>query len=337
MPRHVLLPHPLQRDPFSVKKARLRGLSRSRLRGRDLKRPFPGVRLPPRSTATAIQAFAPRLRPREWFSHESAAQLWLVPLPPWRVRAEQVHVTIAAPGAASRVRGVRGHQSKDTASPRSVVRRFGLPCSDAADTWLGLAAQLSLKELVVAGDHLVLEPEVQDRADPRPYVALAELRARTAEFHGRGKARASAALELVRQGAESRPETLLRLLIRDARLPEPAVNPVIYDATGRIGRADLVFRQHRVIVEYDGDQHRTKKAQYRKDVIRWQRFMRAGWDVLRIHDDGLFTHPSRTIRDITDALTRAVATQSTLREVPQPRQVGALFANSTEVQEEGEG
>lgn len=341
MPRHVQLPNPLHRNPFSVKTARLRGLSRSRLRGHDLRRPFHGVRLPPLSTATAIRAFAPRLRPREWFSHESAARLWLVPLPPWRAKAEQVHVTIAAPGAPSRVRGVRGHQSGDTMSLRSVVLRFGLPCSDPVDTWLALATQLSLNELVVAGDHLILEPEVQDPNDPRPYVTVAELRARTAEFHGRGKSRASAALELVRQGAESRPESLLRLLMRQAALPETEVNSVIYDAAGRIGRADLVFRQHRVIVEYDGDQHRTNKAQYRKDVIRWQRFMRAGWDVLRIHDDGLFTHPLRTIRDIADALARAVPTQSNLRIEPQTRQVGALFAKSIsdadEIEEDEEG
>ncbi|WP_188677270.1 endonuclease domain-containing protein [Subtercola lobariae] len=149
----------------------------------------------------------------------------------------------------------------------------------------------------------MLEPEVLDPRDLRPYVTLDELRVRADSFHGAGKSRASRALELIRPGAESRPETLLRLLMQDARLPEPAVNPVIYDSTGRrIGRADLVYAEHRVIIEYDGDQHRTDKRQYRKDVIRWQRFARNGWDVLRFHDDDLFARPAKTIAQITEAL-----------------------------------
>ncbi|UFS57890.1 endonuclease domain-containing protein [Subtercola endophyticus] len=303
MPRHNPLTPQLQAAPFSVPEARRAGFGRATMRNRELLRPFYGVRATPSALSSSIAGFVPRLRPHEWFSHESAARLWGVPLRHRPRLDDPVHVTIAAPGAASRTRGAQGHQNADAHAP--VVRRFGVPCSDAASTWLSLAGILSVRELVVAGDHFVLDPEVNDRKDPRPYVTLDELRARTAAFHGPGKRRASEALELVRVGAESRFETLLRLLVRDARLPEPEVNPVIVDARGaRIGRADLVFRSSRVIVEYDGDQHRTDKRQYRKDVTRWQRFSRAGWDVLRFHDDHVVRFPAVTQREIADALAR---------------------------------
>jgi very-short-patch-repair endonuclease len=302
MRRREPLPNSLTRASFAVAEARNLGVGPSRLRNKNLLRPFYGVRAEPQALTSSIAGFAPRLRSNEWFSHESAARLWNVPLPDRHTLTDVVHVTIKAPGAASRVRGVHGHQS--TAEQPSVVRRYGFPCSDAADTWLSLATRLPLHELVVAGDHFILEPEVLDPHDLRPYVTCEELRARTEHFHGPGKARASQALALVRQGAESRPETLLRLLIRDARLPEPEVNPIVVDSDGRrIGRADLVYPEFRVIVEYDGDQHRTDKRQYRKDVIRWQRFARNKWDVLRIHDVELFHHPHRTQAHVAEALT----------------------------------
>ncbi|MEF2978987.1 endonuclease domain-containing protein [Subtercola sp. YIM 133946] len=302
MRRREPLPASLRAAGFSVAEARAVNVGRARLRNHELVRPFHGVRAEAHALVSPIAAFAPRLRADEWFSHESAARLWRVPLPEYEHPTDVVHVTIAAPGAASRARGVCGHQA--THAHAHVVRRFGLACSDPADTWLGLAAHTDLAELVVAGDHFVLEPEVLDPLDLRPYVGLDHLRARTREFHGPGKARASAALELIRPGAESRPETLLRLLVQDARLPEPEVNPVIADGSGRrIGRADLVFRQFRVIVEYDGDQHRTDKQQYRRDVVRWQRFARNRWDVLRFHDVDLFGRPARTVAQIAEALT----------------------------------
>jgi very-short-patch-repair endonuclease len=303
MTHRIVLGAPLEQRPFSVGEARARGFGRARMRNAELARPFHGIRVAIGRLGSPIDAFAPRLRHNEWFSHESAARLWNVPLANWENPTDTVHVTIADPGAPSRAKGARGHR---TAQVTTIVLRRGLRCSDAATTWLNLASILSLRDLVVAGDHLVLDPEVLDPLDLRPYVTLEELRQRVQSYHGAGKARASRALALLRQGAESRPETLLRLLIRDARLPEPAVNPIIYDATGRrIGRADLVFSEFRVIVEYDGDQHRSDKRQYRKDVRRWQDFMREGWDVLRFHDDALSASPGATQLEIADALARA--------------------------------
>ena len=96
-----------------------------------------------------------------------------------------------------------------------------------------------------------------------------ELRERVELYRGQGKQAASKAILLVRQGAESRPETLLRLAIMDAGLPEPEVNPDIRNASGRfVGRGDLVYQRWRVIVEYDGEQHRLSTKQFDRDVQR---------------------------------------------------------------------
>jgi very-short-patch-repair endonuclease len=308
MTHRLRLGAPLERRAFTVREARERGFGRGRLRNPELSRPFHGLRSVAGATGSPIGAYAPRLRPNEWFSHESAARLWNVPLPNWERPTDPVHVTIADGGASSRAKGVCGHRSTHPNPP--VVLRCGLPCSDAAATWLSLAPHHSMRELVVAGDHFILDPEVLDPLDVRPYATLEQLRERTQSYHGVGKPRASEALGLIRQGAESRPETLLRLLIRDAQLPEPAVNPIIYSAGRRIGRADLVFSEFRVIVEYDGDQHRTDKRQYRKDVRRWQDFMRAGWDVLRFHDDDLSVRPGVTQLEIAEALARGGCLQA---------------------------
>lgn len=189
------LPLQLSTTSFSVKHARELDVGRARLSNRELLRPFHGVRAERGSVTSPIVAFVPRLRPGEWFSHESAARLWNVPMPWPEQPTDTVHVTIRAPGAASRAQGVHGHQS--ATAPSRIASRLGLPCSDPVDTWLSLAARLPRDELIVAGDHFVLEPEV---LDPRPYVGLDELRKRTAAFHGAGAVQASRAS--IRSGQE---------------------------------------------------------------------------------------------------------------------------------------
>jgi very-short-patch-repair endonuclease len=91
-----------------------------------------------------------------------------------------------------------------------------------------------------------------------------------------------------------------------AGLPEPEVNIEISDARGRfIGRADLVYRRWRVIVEYDGDQHRTNTKQFDKDVLRLEGFDHAGWDVVRVVGRAFFADRAACILRVRNALTRA--------------------------------
>ena len=197
--------------------------------------------------------------------------------------------------------GVRGHQSLQPV----VVRRFGLPVSDALTTWLALASTLALDELVAVGDHLILDPRVLDPHDIRPYLTLGELERAVAEFTGRGARVAAAALALMRQGAESRPESLVRLLLGRAGFGEPELQAPIVDSRGRrLGYADLYFREFKVVVEYDGEKHRTDSVQNDRDLSRIDSFIAAGNAVVRIRSRRLFGSPDSIPRLVFEACER---------------------------------
>lgn len=278
------------------------GVGEGRLRGRDLARPYRGIRasadLNPDDLVQACRSYAPVLADHH-FSHLTAARLWGCPLPTPFDRREPLHVTAASPGRAPRAVGVIGHHAKLA----TVALRHGLPVSDAASTWLQLAAMLPVDELVVCGDHLLMVPHVLDPHDLRPYVSLDELRERTAAFSGRGARTAASALKRVRRGSESRPETLLRLLLSREGLPEPELNVGVTDADGRwLGRGDLVYPRWRTVVEYDGDGHRSSRRQYERDMTRIEDFVHAGWSVVRVRSRGLFVTTGATAARVERAL-----------------------------------
>ena len=295
MPRKVPLPPDLAAGPFRVGTAREQGLTPSRLRGPDLSRPFHGVRAP---SDAGVAAYVPLLRDGDRFSHTTAAMLWPLQLPS---DPRGIHVTATSPRNAPRRPGVIGHE---TSEDRSVIRN-GLPLSEPLTLFVELATILAEDDLVVVGDALVLDPAVLDPSDARPWIGLDELRTGCAVSRSPGCRRARRAAARVRQGAESRPETLLRLLLVGAGLPEPELNPEVADSAGRrIGRFDLVYRERRVLVEYDGDQHRTSTAQYERDMTRFERAAEAGWTTIRVRKHGLFRTPRATVTRVRRALAR---------------------------------
>ena len=244
------------------------------------------------------------MRAGQFFSHQTSALLWGVPLPSAFDPGAPLHVSSIAPTRPPRTRGVIGHEL--TPGGVRVVRRHGLPVADAASTWLQLGTLLGVDDLVVAGDHFVLDPAVLDPAEPRPYVTLVDLAAALDAHRGRGRRALLDAAGRIRVGSESRPETLLRLLLIRAGLPEPEVNFVVEDERGRVlGRVDLAYPRHRVAVEYDGDHHRTSTRQYEHDIARFDRLHDAGWRVIRVRSRGLFRNPEATIARVRGAITAA--------------------------------
>lgn len=155
---------------------------------------------------------------------------------------------------------------------------------------------LPLAALVAIGDHLVLDPRVLDPHDERPHIRLDELRRAVADATGRGIRTARAAAALVRDGVESPRETDLRLLVYELGLPEPVCGYLVHDREGReIGYFDLVWPERRIIVEYDGDQHRTSTHQYDRDIRRFDRATEAGYRVIRVRARGLGVDREETI------------------------------------------
>jgi Protein of unknown function (DUF559) len=305
MTRRKPLPGALHGRAFLVTAAKAEGVSESRLTGPDLHRPFHGVRAPaaaPTTVENLCASYAHLLRPGQFFSGETAAALWRAPVPHVRHPARRIHVTSVAPMRAPEGAGVIGHQLTRT---QPTVQIRGLPVADAATTWLQLASALDIAELVAVGDYFILDPRVLEPIDdlpPRPFSTIDELRARLSAFHGRGARNARRAIDLMRPGAESRPESLLRLLLGSAGFPEPEVNASIRDESAiPIGRFDLVYRDVKVAVEYDGQQHRTSSRQYDRDEGRIEAAMHAGWLVVRIRFQSLFDDPGSTIERVAHA------------------------------------
>lgn len=311
------LPRCLEDTAFTVAQGRSTGLGRSRMRGNDLARPFHGVRVaaanplpgpgadPAPSDERVLQgrciALLVALPPTAFFSHLTAARLWPLPLPS-AASDEPIHACVWAPARSPRRPGVVGHQVRDPST--KVVFRGGLPLVDPATLFCQLATLLSIPDLVAIGDALVHRPVYPEFGSDRPWLSPAELDERVGRYRGRGKRSAALALTRIRPGAESRPETLLRLALVDAGLPEPEVNGEIRDVHGRfLARGDLLYREWKVLVEYDGEQHRTSTQQYDRDLARLDDLAADGWRVIRVVSRSFFADRRGTADRVAAALT----------------------------------
>lgn len=82
----------------------------------------------------------------------------------------------------------------------------------------------------------------------------------------------------------------LRLLLTQSGLPEPACNPTIGTEVAPIGRMDLVLEEYKLILEYDGDQHRTDPMQWSRDIARHEAAVAAGYRIIRV-TNGRMSNP----------------------------------------------
>jgi len=108
-------------------------------------------------------------------------------------------------------------------------------------------------------------------------------------------------LRLVDGGAASPQETRLRLLFMDAGLPRPTTQIPICDHRGRLIRmVDMGWEDFMVAAEFDGDQHRTSRPQYVKDLRVLRILERMGWHVIRMikedRDDEVIARADEALR-----------------------------------------
>jgi hypothetical protein len=115
-----------------------------------------------------------------------------------------------------------------------------------------------------------------------------------------GLRRLEAALDLVDPGAQSPRESYLRLLLIDAGLPRPRTQIPVLGADGiPFAYLDMGWEDSMVAVEYDGDQHRTDRRQYVKDIRRLETLERMGWIVVRVVAED---RPAAVIRRVKAAI-----------------------------------
>jgi hypothetical protein len=89
-------------------------------------------------------------------------------------------------------------------------------------------------------------------------------------------------LPLVDPGAASPRESQLRLLLIDNGFPIPETQIPVLDGGLPFAFLDMGWRHIQLAVEYDGDQHRTDRPQYVKDMRRHPRIAKRGWEVIRV-------------------------------------------------------
>lgn len=287
MPIRVILPAHVHGMAFRASDADFHGTTRSRLRGADVAHPFHGVCSVDLDTSTMLGrclAYEPRLGPGHVFSHATSAALFGMPLP--MDTDARLHVSETGAGAAPRTRGVIGHAL--TAGDVAKTIHRGVPVVSAADTWCQLAAILPREDLVAAGDFLISGRRMRSGREA-PLCTREELASAVEKSSGRRGSRALHwALPRLRMGVDSRPESLLRLLLVAAKLPEPLVNdPTLVDDGRRTLHPDLKYERWRVAFEYEGDGHRTDKRRFRRDIVRRELFEAAGWRVIRVIADDL--------------------------------------------------
>lgn len=318
------MPHPPLPEElgarFSVAEARRHGVSLSRLRKSDLAKPFHGVRSTPAAETDSVDRwgralgelerehlqrardYAPRMSEFEFLSHVTAAVAWGAPLPPLAIVGQPVHVSVAGPARLSRSEGVRGHQ---TSSALSSFRRdpfTGLRIASPATTWAMLGAVLTDPyDLIAAGDRLVHDWRVAE-----PLATVSQLTAVVASGRRVGRPALRAALPRIRTRAASRPETWARLALIDAGLPEPELNWDVVVGGIRIACVDLAYPELKVALEYEGEHHLYQADQWTTDIARYERLIAAGWLVIRLTKEDVFTHPAA----VAARVRRAVASRT---------------------------
>lgn len=252
------------------------GLEDERLRRTDVERlgrrlyAVAGVEHGPLVIAKAVC----RMFPNTWVSHGTGGQQWGLKLPE-SIDLSKPHVTRLRPANLPRSKVVKGHHAPVRAG--EVVRIDKIPFSTPARVWLELAGTLTVRELIELGDHLVRlpRPAFENRSEPHATIArLGEL----LEWHPRiaGAENAAEALKRIRVGADSIKETHLRLAMVDAGLPEPELQVVLDASDKHSPVSDLGYRDGRLAIDYDGNEHLTPEQQAR-DIQRHRRFVTAGW------------------------------------------------------------
>ena len=311
MPRpRTPLPAPARTRPFLAAEAAALGITRQVLRHPRFATPFNGIRVlsaqltsaayPSEAARNSALHYRPRLRVNEMFSHSTALLLHGCPI---RTSAAP-HVSILRPGNKTSVRGAQGHTHLSPIAPWR-HHPSGAPIAPPALALTQAAAGLPFRELVVAADHLI-RPRREHGGIP--IAALAELKAAAATAQTRGVRKLRTALSVARAGAESRMETLLRLVLVGHGLPALPLQVEIHDARGAwIGRFDMADLVRKLIVEYDGEQHRTSDRQYARDASRLERARDAGYRVLRFRHADVLQSPRDTARRVADALGMPLA------------------------------
>ena len=262
-PQHITL----RRRPFTVAEARRVGLNwddlQTKIWARLSRGQYAWAGLP-QDARLKLQAVAQRMPAQHAFSGLTAA--WLLGLDiAW---CEPIEVTI---GRHVPIRARAGVRLRRAALAESdVIVRHGFRTTSAMRTVCDLGSRADAVESVV----------VVDMALRAGLVHASKLASHVLAHTGaKGIKRLRRALRLADPRSESPMETRLRLELIAGRLPNPCVQAELCDPKGQlIGRADLYYPDRRLVIEYDGVNHKDRLA---ADLRRQNALVNAGYHLLR--------------------------------------------------------
>ncbi len=207
-------------------------------------------------------------------SHDSAAQLWDLPL----AHAPEIHVTVDRDRSRARAAGVRVHRLGLAST--DVEERFGVRVTTVQRTVLDCARSLPLRHGVV----------VADAAIRAGHLSAAELVSAAAAARGPGASRVRRVAALADGSAESPLESLLRVLLVTAGLSPSHTQFQVRDGVGRlVAVADFCYLDRRLLVEADGFEFHRQRRDYRADRRKANACTGLGWRLLRFSwEDVLF-------------------------------------------------
>jgi hypothetical protein len=273
------VPSALRTGPFTQEEAIRVGVTRKQLRGAAYCRlgsglyRWAGLKESPHLKLTAV---ARRLPAGAAFSGRTAAWLHGLDVEP----CDPIEVICRGHRAGASV--IRAALTRE-----SIVMQRGLPTTSPLRTVVDLGGRDPLTEGVVAADmfrHAGL-------------VTIAQLRTYITQHPGaKGIARLRRVVDLAEPKSESAMETRLRMLLVLAGLPRPEVQGSIHDDQGNfLGRPDLLYRDRRLAIEFDGGNHRDRIVD---DNRRQNRIIGAGYRLLRFTASDVYRTPGSVVMQV---------------------------------------
>ena len=171
-----------------------------------------------------------------------------------------------------------------------VTRVAGLPVTTAARTAFDLGRQLAAADAMARLNALM-------RATP--FSTPATLMLTTRYARARGVRQLRTLLPRIDPGAASPRETWLRMLLIDAGLPTPETQIPVVVHYRTVALLDMGWERFKVAAEYDGDQHRTNRRQYVRDLRRSKELAELGWIVIRVVAED---RPDQIVQQVSEAL-----------------------------------
>jgi very-short-patch-repair endonuclease len=187
--------------------------------------------------------------------------------------------------------GIRAHYVR-TLHVQDTTRVNGIPTATPARTYLDLAELLSHARLI---DLL----EAGQRQNKLDVSAIDAVIARHPGRHGI-RALQGAVRELTDEAPvlQSGLERAFRALVRDHHLPMPRFNVYV---EGEL--VDVVWPEHRLIVEVDGYKYHQGKRAFGNDRRRDRVLVRAHWTVVRFTDDQVDRDPAGVAAELSELLS----------------------------------